>query len=134
MSKLNGKPDQSSLITQLEKQQKVLKKHIDDSQNSLLAKEIKHNAMVDEYELTEDKLEKIKQRRVINVSDHAVLRYIERVLGMDIEALKESIVDDDMARKINAMGNGNYGIRDGYKLIVRENVVLTVLKKGTKSF
>lgn len=132
MSKLNSKTDQTKLIKNLESQQVSLKQKIDQSNDAILVREIKHNAMVDEYELANDKIEKIKNRRKINVSDHAVIRYLERVLGMDIEELKQDIITDDIARKIKAMGNGNYGIEGGFRMIVKDNVVLTIFKKSSQ--
>lgn len=58
------------------------------------------------------------------VTDHAVLRYLERVQGMDIE-----IVRRDLGRRIDALTEGHDGlcsvVVEGHRFIVRDNVVVT---------
>lgn len=69
--------------------------------------------------------------RPISVSDHAVLRYLERVLQEDVEALREEIAeiirsaeeraDTDQLPEINSV------LKDGFRFCVRRGVVTTVM-------
>lgn len=66
---------------------------------------------------------------MIHVSDHAVLRYLERAYGLDIEALRAHIA----GRAVNAARLGAIGVRiDKVKLVLRRNgddvTVVTALK------
>ena len=61
------------------------------------------------------------------VSEHALLRYLERVKGVDLEALRQEILDNGTADAIAFAGNGR--IKKGgtdITLIVQNSVVVTV--------
>lgn len=61
------------------------------------------------------------------VSDHAVLRYIERAQGVDIAAIRRRI-----ARQVSraVVLEGSAVIVDGVKFVLREDRVVTTLKSG----
>lgn len=64
------------------------------------------------------------------VSDHAIVRYFERVLDMDIEALKKSILTPDLATQMKAFGGkGKFPIGEGVKAVAVDNVIVTIQKK-----
>lgn len=69
-------------------------------------------------------------KRPIQVSDHAVLRYLERVGGFNIEALRKA-----MARRIERPAElGVHAVNvEGYRFVVKSHpdrvVVVTVLDK-----
>lgn len=61
----------------------------------------------------------------IPVSDHAMLRYLERVQGLDIERLRREIG----ARVDHAAAQGACGIIiDGFSYKIEDGVVTTVLR------
>jgi len=66
------------------------------------------------------------------VSDHAMLCYLERVQGIDIEAMRASI-EARLDRASNAaelLGIPTYAVRlDGVGFIVRSGTVTTILPK-----
>ena len=69
-------------------------------------------------------------RQIITVTDHAVLRYMERVMGFNVEAVRTLILADgreqmmQMAKTANIpMGNKNYAI-------LRDYIVCTIRPKG----
>lgn len=59
------------------------------------------------------------------VSDHAVLRELERVHGVDVEGVRK-----DIARKVRrGLDQGAVGVLvDGLRYILRQGVVVTVLR------
>lgn len=60
------------------------------------------------------------------VTDHAVLRYLERCHGLDVEALRERLAPEYLALAVNCLGSGIYpGPR--CRLVVSGRVVKTVL-------
>ncbi len=64
------------------------------------------------------------------VSDHALLRFIERVHGVDIEAIRSSIMS---SRIVEAIKLGATSVTvDGVKMIVRDGVIITVVRKGAQ--
>ena len=65
--------------------------------------------------------------RNITVSDHAIIRYMERVLNIDTNKFKEEILSSENVKKINQL-KGNGMVKDGkHKLLIKDNRVITIL-------
>lgn len=62
----------------------------------------------------------------IIVSEHAIIRYLERVYKLDLEKIKGEILPTTIAQQAKVIGNGRYGVVD-YTLLIKDNVVVTVL-------
>lgn len=65
------------------------------------------------------------------VTDHALLRYLERSSGIDVEALRGSLTSRLERASVAAaqLGIENYAVRlDGVQFIIRAERVTTVLK------
>lgn len=65
----------------------------------------------------------------VRVSDHAVIRYLERVLGIDVDEIRKQMVPENTAQMAAALRYGRFPVQAfrGYRLIVREGVVCTVI-------
>lgn len=63
------------------------------------------------------------KKPVAHVTDHAVLRYLERVKGIDIEAVRAEL--GHVVDKAIEMGAGAT-IVDGVKYVLRDRCVVTV--------
>jgi len=68
------------------------------------------------------------------VSEHAILRYFERVLGYDLEEIKMQIVPQQSQQQIAHFGGGTFPVNGHpdsghppFKIRVRNNTVVTVL-------
>lgn len=70
------------------------------------------------------------------VSEHALLRYFERILGYDLEALSRALTPPETVARIRQLGSGTYPVRvDGHlvRIRVQDRVVTTVLPvKGSE--
>lgn len=67
--------------------------------------------------------------RGLVVSEHAVLQYLRRVGGVDVDAVTKAIVPEDVATQIETLGAGRYPVVQSdktYFLIVRGGKVVTV--------
>ena len=64
----------------------------------------------------------------LTVSDHAMLRYIERSMGMDTEIMKQAIVSS-IESKVKALGSGEYPLLGAVacSAVVKGNVVVTII-------
>lgn len=61
------------------------------------------------------------------VSEHAILRYLLRVQGLDIAQVARDLVPDRIKEQIKMLGNGTYPIPEkGFKIVVKENVIVTI--------
>jgi hypothetical protein len=74
---------------------------------------------------------------IIHVTQHALLRYCERVLGADLDQISHSIAVE-VAPLVAKLGDGQYSILDGQCIAcVRGGIVSTILlpdlqRPGTK--
>lgn len=74
----------------------------------------------------EDHVSKLGNSGEIRVSEHAIIRYLERVGGMDIEAIERQILSEDVLNSIKTFGgNGTYPSGE-YKAIVKDYVIVTI--------
>ncbi len=70
----------------------------------------------------------------IGVTDHALIRYLERHVGLDFDAYREEILPLQLKIAIATCGDGRYPI-PGTKLIavVRNESIVTVLGEFEES-
>ncbi len=104
-------------LSNLRAKEKLLNKEAGEFQNKLAT--------------TRNRIRNLESRLVsltseIGVTDHAVLRFLERAMGFDIGAIKERILDDTTKKAIKSLGNGTYPITDGYTAVVRNNSIITI--------
>lgn len=59
------------------------------------------------------------------VTEHAILRYIERVYGIDLEEIRETMLSGGVRELIDQFGSGKIPCEGG-RLIVKNRTVVTV--------
>lgn len=66
----------------------------------------------------------------IKVSDHAIIRYFERVLGLDLTDIKNELSSDRINAMYSKLGDGKYPVSQGtgVRAIVVNNTVVSVVK------
>jgi hypothetical protein len=62
------------------------------------------------------------------VSDHAVVRYLERVYGIDMDAIRSEIATP-VVMLAQGFGCGTVVGRNGCRVMIRDGVVTTVMPK-----
>lgn len=61
------------------------------------------------------------------ISDHALLRYVERIIGVDIDAMRAEIMTDMVKSALRA---GATGVTvNGVKMVAKDGVIVTVLSE-----
>ena len=107
-----------------------IKLEIDDlktQQRSIGESMNKKLSMMQKYE---EELQSIKERaKDLILSEHAILRYLERVYKLDTNKLYEEIVTQELKHNYARLGNGSYSVQDCMVKIV-DNVIVTILEKG----
>lgn len=73
-----------------------------------------------------EKIEEMKKGD-LKVSEHAILRYIERVLGIDLKEIEKNILNC-VPDSQEVLGNGTYPCGE-YKVVVKENTVVTIINE-----
>jgi len=75
-----------------------------------------------------EKLNSFEKKDTI-ISEHAYLRYFERVLGYDLEKIGKEILSEDILKMMETLGSsGKYPNQKGYRLVIKNNVVVTIEK------
>jgi hypothetical protein len=69
----------------------------------------------------------MKQNQELRVSDHAIVRYFERVLGVDMDQVRNKIATNELKRVHKQLGDGKLPMKD-FTAVIKNGVVLTVLK------
>ncbi len=80
-----------------------------------------------------DSLSKKKARKP-DVSDHAIIRYVERVLGLERKEIENDILSERFTKvwKICRGSHAKIPFRDGFRAVVQENRVVTILGRREK--
>ena len=60
------------------------------------------------------------------VTDHALLRYLERVMGLDMEACRDHIVTPEIRDAVRIGAASIY--QNGFTYIIEEGAIVTVLE------
>ena len=63
---------------------------------------------------------------LLQVTDHAVLRYWERVIGFDPNDAIQQILTPELIEQYATLGDGEYPV-NGFRVLIRNRKVITVL-------
>ncbi len=62
------------------------------------------------------------------VTDHALVRYLERVKGLDVDAIRDEILTDRNVAAMAFVGRGRVPIAPGAVAVVNDMTVITVTR------
>lgn len=63
----------------------------------------------------------------IQVTDHALIRYLERIHGVSFDSTR-TIIANQLEKPVSAFGGtGKFPLRSGGRAVMENNVVITVL-------
>lgn len=79
----------------------------------------------DEWTALKAAMDDVRAREIV-VSDHAILRYAERVLGLDANEIRMTI-QAQVAPLAHALGDGNYPLGGDCKAVVKNRVVVSIV-------
>lgn len=110
------------LKTQLRK----LEEQLFDIHDVMAEYQRKYNELKKERVSLINKIDSMKKGE-LKVTEHAMLRYFERVLGFNLEEIEEKIVSG-ISEAQKELGNGHYpsGL---FKAVVKENTVVTIINE-----
>jgi len=65
------------------------------------------------------------------VSEHGILRFLEKEKGIDIKKIIEEMLCDDVVERINVVGSGKIPVGNSV-FVVKDRVIVTVTDKNKK--
>lgn len=71
--------------------------------------------------------EQLTQQHKVVITEHAILRYLEHVYGLDIDKIKLEMMPQATKEKIQQMGSGKYPVEKSHKLVVERGIVKTTI-------
>jgi hypothetical protein len=95
-------------------------------QNEIIAHIQYKKKQVDDLKNKIKQFESTKNKPLI-VSEHAILRYLERVEGLDINSVIEKIATPDIKKMAEVLGNGTFPSGNNFSVKVNNNIAITVL-------
>lgn len=115
------------LNSQLQKAQgerEALKSEIGSKQREL---QIKESSILD----LKKQICRLQSSKNPIVSEHALLRYFERVLGYDLDEIKSDILTESVRQQLDVVGgNGKFPNKDHFAVVKNYTVITVVPKKG----
>lgn len=63
----------------------------------------------------------------ISISEHAIVRYFERVLGYDLDEIRKTILPDSTLKLAEKLGSGTFPAND-FKIKIVDGMVITLFK------
>lgn len=63
----------------------------------------------------------------IHISDHAILRYLERVKKQDIKSVISEILTPEIQKQITTLGSNGIFTTAKFRVVVKQNVITTIL-------
>lgn len=75
-----------------------------------------------------DSIDKIGKEYLV-ISEHAILRYIERVEIIPIEEVKAKVLSEQLIKMWKILGNGEYPIGDTGACAIIKNGIITTIKR-----
>jgi len=85
--------------------------------------------------LIEDTRKKIKltSQTALTVTEHAILRYLERVQCLDLKEIVKTILPEKVEKQAMTLGDGKYPVTEEFAIMVKNNMVVSVsLPKASK--
>lgn len=64
----------------------------------------------------------------LEVTDHAILRYLQRVDGLDVDGVKATMLTDDLRKQVDTLGGtGKFPGPNGTRLVMENKRIISVI-------
>jgi chromosome segregation ATPase len=70
--------------------------------------------------------------REIKISSHCMLRYFERILGYNLDEIKQNILTNKIKEQYFILGDGNYQ-NGNFVLVIKNDTVITLIDKDDET-
>ena len=115
-------------IKGLKSQLNIMKGDAEAIKISLANIQREYHTKLNSIKYLKEQIEKFENNDKIIVSEHAIIRYFERVKGFDISEIEKDILSDEVLNLIEQLGgSGTYPVKD-FKIMMKNFTVTTVIK------
>jgi len=114
-------------LKKLQLELKGLISDADNLQSELKALQDKRKQKLDAISDIRAQIHKLNEKDGLKVSDHAIVRYFERVKGFDMAEIQGEILSEEVLVMVEKLGgNGSFPNKD-YSVVMKNNVVVTII-------
>lgn len=115
---------------EIRRKKKALEAELELNKEAIAEKQRKGNKLLQEIRELEHNLEMIERRKgKVVVTDHAIVRYMERVSGIDIDAIRSEIREIVPSHeRLKGINNLNV-FKGSHKIVIKDSAVVTVSPK-----
>lgn len=120
---------QSNALKGLETKLQTLEQERETQIKIVEEAQAKLSKLKSEYNSINNEIWKIKNAKTdIVVTEHAILRYIQHEMNIDLDEVSKLILPEPMKNNALALGDGKYN-HEGLTRVVKDGAVVTVYKK-----
>jgi len=116
----------SQELKQLQSRKAKLEIKIKDLQKTAREGQSDYDKAMGQMKAIENEIKSFADVEVV-VSEHAILRYMERVMGFDLEMVRTAILSPDNLMMIKKLGAGKYPLPGGGRIVVKDNVIVSIV-------
>lgn len=119
--------DKRSSLKSLQVKRRKLQDEINQHSRDVSQGQRKLAIMKRELESLNKSIDNVSKKGIV-VTEHAILRYFQRVLGFDTNAIAKKIISDKAKGFIEELGDGKYPSGD-LMIVVKNNCVVSLMKQ-----
>ena len=120
--------EKSQEIKGLESQLKIISGRAKAKKQEFISAQKEYNQMIISEKQLKDKIESLEKPKELRVTEHAILRYLERVNKIDLKEIEKAILTPELIKMTEVLGkNGKFPIND-FNIVIRDGSVVTVEK------
>lgn len=91
------------------------------------SKQREYHAKLNAIKNLKEQVERFESNTNVKVSEHAIVRYFERVKGFNISDIEKEILTDEVLKLVEKLGgNGGYPNKD-FKVLIKNFTVTTIV-------
>lgn len=120
--------EKSQEIKGLESQLKILSGRAKAKKEEFISAQKEYNQMVNSEKQLKGKIEALQKPKGLRVTEHAILRYLERVNKINLKEIEKAILTPELVKMTEVLGtNGKFPVSD-FNIVIRDGSVVTVEK------
>jgi len=114
-------------IKGLKSQLKIMEGDAEALKVEVANKQREYNAKRNKIQALKEEIDRFEKNGNIKVSEHAIVRYFERVKGFNISDIEKEILTEEVLKMVEQLGgNGGYPNKD-FKVLMKDFTVTTIV-------
>ncbi|WP_143393303.1 hypothetical protein [Fimbriiglobus ruber] len=113
----------SAELRLLLQRQKSLKSRLEDQRSSVTAA---IGTVTTNIHNIKSRIRAVEDAQPVDITDHAVVRYLQRVRGVDIDAVRTELDSDNLRESVKRCPTGRHYL-DGVTYVVQDKTLVTVI-------